>query len=325
MKKLIKLLCLLSGFLGLLAVINRLIFKRAGSAPSPAVKSRRLFYNWRHGTVSYAVTGSGRPLLLLHSLFPGSSSAEWRRAVGRLSKNYRVYTLDFLGYGCSDKPNISYSAYLCASLANDFIADIIGIPAVVAGCAHSASFAVIGCQLRHELYQGLVLVTPLKSGAPLKTPTMTESLRGKVISLPIIGTFMYIIAVSRSKLGAFLANSLATESAPLLDGALAETYRSAHCGGPNARHSYAAYVSGLFDADCVGRLSKIDKPVCIISGRENGSITTEIDLPRKDSDKGIFGMIQFREIKKAGIFPHIDRPEEFCRIFEIFIDELSCS
>ena len=140
MKKLLKLFCVLCGLLGLMAAVNRLIFKKAADALHTK-KTKNLYHDWRHGKIKYAVTGSGQPLLLLHSLFPGSSSAEWRHVVSRLSKNHRVYMFDFLGCGFSEKPNISYSSYLCASLVNDFIADIIGKPAIVAGCAHSASFA----------------------------------------------------------------------------------------------------------------------------------------------------------------------------------------
>ncbi|MCL2352271.1 MAG: alpha/beta fold hydrolase [Firmicutes bacterium] len=287
MKKLLKLVFALAGILGFMSAANYLTFHKAGGAPAQT-KNRRLFYDWRHGKISYTAAGRGRPILLLHSLFPGSSSAEWRRAAALLSKNHRVYSFDFLGCGFSDKPDISYSAYLYASLANDFIRDVIGQPAVVAGSAHSAPLAAAACQLRPELCEKLILVSPLESEGPVGSPSAFGTMLGRLIALPVAGTFLYSLAVSRRALGAFLNNNLAVKT-NVRDDLLADFYQAAHEGGPDSRFSYGAFLSGFCGADCRQRLSKIQKPVLIIN-------------------------------KKAGLFPHIDRPEEFCRTAGKFID-----
>lgn len=52
------------------------------------------------------VSGSGRPLLLLHGL--GGSQRDWDAAVGELARSHRVHTLDLRGHGaraaCADAP-----------------------------------------------------------------------------------------------------------------------------------------------------------------------------------------------------------------------------
>ena len=58
---------------------------------------------------------------LIHDLKPESSSYEWKRVVKALAKKHTVYTIDLLGCGYSDKPNITYTAYMYTQLLNDFI------------------------------------------------------------------------------------------------------------------------------------------------------------------------------------------------------------
>jgi pimeloyl-ACP methyl ester carboxylesterase len=47
--------------------------------------------------VEYCEQGSGEPVLLLHS--SGSSSAQWRALMERLSARFRVVAPDLYGYG----------------------------------------------------------------------------------------------------------------------------------------------------------------------------------------------------------------------------------
>ena len=70
------------------------------------------YYEWRFGKIRYIKKGTGSPLLLIHNLTPGSCSYEYKFLIDSLSKNHEVYAFDLLGYGLSDKPNITYTNYL---------------------------------------------------------------------------------------------------------------------------------------------------------------------------------------------------------------------
>ena len=83
------------------------------------------YYDWKHGRIYYTKTGSGAPLLLIHDLHPASSSYEWSRMMKKLEKTNTVYTIDLLGCGRSDKPNITYTNYLYVQLIDNFIKDVI--------------------------------------------------------------------------------------------------------------------------------------------------------------------------------------------------------
>ena len=82
-------------------------------------------YKWKYGTVRYLKSGHGAPLLLLHSFSSPAGLSEWEKNISILSKHYTVYALEFLGFGHSEKPLLSYSSYLYVSLVNDFIRDVV--------------------------------------------------------------------------------------------------------------------------------------------------------------------------------------------------------
>jgi pimeloyl-ACP methyl ester carboxylesterase len=57
--------------------------------------------------MSYVTGGHGEPIVLLHGL--GSDSGTWRRILPELAQHYTVYAPDMFGCGLSDKPKIAYT------------------------------------------------------------------------------------------------------------------------------------------------------------------------------------------------------------------------
>ncbi len=57
------------------------------------------------GRLHAHVEGTGEPVLLIHGRDPSLNSwRTWTKNIGALAAHYRVYALDMLGYGQSDKP-----------------------------------------------------------------------------------------------------------------------------------------------------------------------------------------------------------------------------
>lgn len=59
--------------------------------------------------------------MLQHTPEIGASSCETRSLVEKLAKRYRVYVLDLLGFGLSDRPDIHYSSDVYVTLCQDFL------------------------------------------------------------------------------------------------------------------------------------------------------------------------------------------------------------
>jgi pimeloyl-ACP methyl ester carboxylesterase len=70
--------------------------------------------------IRYLAGGSGKPLVLVHGL--AGRAEDWLALVPELrDAGYRIYALDLLGYGRSDKPDVDYSIALESDILRQFI------------------------------------------------------------------------------------------------------------------------------------------------------------------------------------------------------------
>jgi pimeloyl-ACP methyl ester carboxylesterase len=76
------------------------------------------------GEIFYAVAGEGAPVLLLHGF--GGEIWMWEKQVEALSKRYRLYIPDLLGYGYSDRPKVDYTPSLFIGMIRQFM-DQLGV------------------------------------------------------------------------------------------------------------------------------------------------------------------------------------------------------
>ncbi|KAE8036940.1 hypothetical protein FH972_009571 [Carpinus fangiana] len=101
----------------------------AGSSdPKMEVQSR--MWNWRGYSIRYQYSGNGGPALVLIHGF-GANSDHWRKNIPVLGKSHRVYSIDLIGYGYSDKPNPQqvgdnyYTFETWATQLNEFCTDVV--------------------------------------------------------------------------------------------------------------------------------------------------------------------------------------------------------
>lgn len=100
--------------------------------------------------LNYATAGCGEPVLLLHGF--GGNLGYWRETIPALaSRGYKVYALDLLGFGGSDKPtDAPYSVELWAELALDFMDEHVQAPAVLVGNSLGSLVALSAAASRGE-------------------------------------------------------------------------------------------------------------------------------------------------------------------------------
>ncbi|XP_073004910.1 uncharacterized protein [Typha latifolia] len=75
-----------------------------GMAMSPEPEVRTGMWNWRNYQIRYQQAGNSGPALVLVHGF-GANSDHWRKNIPVLAISNRVYAIDLIGYGYSDKPN----------------------------------------------------------------------------------------------------------------------------------------------------------------------------------------------------------------------------
>eukprot|EP00271_Cylindrocystis_brebissonii_P004039 TRINITY_DN153_c0_g1_i3.p1 TRINITY_DN153_c0_g1~~TRINITY_DN153_c0_g1_i3.p1 ORF type:complete len:434 (+),score=47.48 TRINITY_DN153_c0_g1_i3:163-1464(+) len=115
-------------------------------------------WEWQGHKINYVSAGQeSKPAILLVHGF-GASVYHWRYNIPALSKKFRVYAIDLLGFGWSDKAIVPYNAGLWREQLSDFLREIVKKPAVLVGNS-VGGYAVLNTAVAFpELVTGLVLV-----------------------------------------------------------------------------------------------------------------------------------------------------------------------
>ncbi|XP_021816690.1 uncharacterized protein LOC110759001 isoform X1 [Prunus avium] len=98
---------------------------------APEVQVQSSIWKWRGYSIRYQHAGnSGPALVLIHGF--GANSDHWRKNIPVLAKSHRVYSIDLIGYGYSDKPNPRqfgessfYTFETWGTQLNDFCIDVV--------------------------------------------------------------------------------------------------------------------------------------------------------------------------------------------------------
>lgn len=117
----------------------------------------KLVWNWRGYKIQYTVVGAGRPLVLVHGF--GASIGHWRKNIPVLAAaGYRVFALDLLGFGGSDKPPLNYTMETWEQLLKDFWTAHIQEPTVFVGNSIGALLSLIIVANHPEISAGGILI-----------------------------------------------------------------------------------------------------------------------------------------------------------------------
>ncbi|MFI3236413.1 MAG: hypothetical protein R3Y47_00115 [Lachnospiraceae bacterium] len=261
-------------------------------------------YPWQFGTITYHVKGTGNPVLLIHSLNIGSSSKDFDKIVNDLSKTNTVYTIDLVGYGASEKPNILYTNYLYTQLITDFIRDVITKKTNVIGIGDAAGIIVPICHKEKNLINDIVLINPETVNNMNSTPTAKEILLKKFIHLPIFGTMLYNIIGSELIIKQNYKKLYYYNPLNVTEDEISNNFISAHLNNYKAKYSYCCHVAGYTSVNIVHALKEINNNITIISGS---------DIENKDSInksyKDLNPSIDIIEIPVTKAYPHMEDPK----------------
>jgi pimeloyl-ACP methyl ester carboxylesterase len=134
--------------------------------------------NIQGAVIEYVEQGSGEPVMLLHS--SGSSGAQWRALIERLSSRFRVIAPDLYGYGAS--ANWSGSSVFSLDQEAALVLALLGRvdePAHLVGHSYGGAVALNIARTRGDLVRSLSVIEPvafhlLRGGAPLDDAALQE-------------------------------------------------------------------------------------------------------------------------------------------------------
>ena len=291
-------------------LINSIIFKLS-TANNYTGKRIRSNYQWKFGNIAYVTAGSGSPLLLIHDLNSYSSSYEWEQTINSFAKNHKVYAIDLLGCGHSDKPNLTYTTFMYTQLINDFVLNVIRSKTDVVATAASTPIVIMAAFNNHALFNKIILVSPLSVEDALKGPDNLSGIRRHILNFPVIGTTVYNILFNRPSLRKLLSRTF-------MDGKIPADYinachENAHLGDTSAKYLFISTECNFTTVTISKALAELDNCIYMINGMHNNNDVI-------DEYMHINPAIENVMIQDAKKLPQVEQPAEFVRQAEIFLN-----
>ena len=297
--------------IGILEVINRVI--DSTSIANTSTRTGGKYYHWKHGDIYYRVFGEKghQPLLLIHDLNVWSSDFEWLKMAKELSDEYRVYCVDLIGCGKSEKPGITYTNYFYVQMISDFVKEVIGQKTRVAATGLSASFVLMANAMNSDLFDDIMLVSPTSVSTLKKVPDDRSKLLIKLFDLPVIGRTLYYILTNRSNTEYYLTEKCFFNSFHMEPAITKAYYDAAHAGNGNGKYLLASLQSNYLYADISKALKSAQNRILIVVGEQNKG-ADELIRGYRDLNPNLI----VEPIEGAKLLPHLES-ESFGEMLEL--------
>lgn len=260
-----------------------------------------LLYVWRRRSIFYKVLGKADapPIVLLHTLNIGTSSHEMQYIMEPLAQTYRVYALDLLGFGLSDRPGIEYSADTYTELCQDFLREVVKRPATLLASGLSCNYAVSVAASTPELCTGLVLISPLALYGDPEQPHILRDLA----EIPLFKALIYPLLSTRL---AFAWTH--TRASSQTD--FAQFYANTHQLG--AEHAAMALLAGKLVKDITWQFETLSQPILLIWGTR--ALEDQRNIASLHHTSQLRKARQVELIQEAGLVVQEEQPESVVAI-----------
>ncbi|MDJ0508435.1 MAG: alpha/beta fold hydrolase [Crocosphaera sp.] len=280
------------------------------------------YWNWRGQTIRYTFfpaidkeTKTGKPpLILLHGF--GAAVEHWRHNIPILGQQYRVYAVDLLGFGRSQKAATNYTIYLWAEQIYDFWQTFIGQPVILVGNSIGSLVCVTTAFKYPEMVKGITLLS--LPDVSLREEMIPKGLRAAVNTIeglltpPLLLKLLFDLIrrpfVIRSWVGIAYYDKLA------ITDELVEMI-TLPPQDKGAARAFCLLFEGLkkpgYSPQVKTVLPQLTIPILLIWGRQDRMIP--VTLASQFSQ--LNPQITLVELEKAGHCPHDECPERFNSIF----------
>ena len=292
------------GILGLSALNGRL--EKEGRAENRLGGETR-YYRWRGGDLAYAVAGpeEGEPLLLVHGIYAGTSSFEFRENFAELSKTFRVYALDLLGCGMSERPRRRYGPEDVTSQVEDFAREEIGGRVNLVASSLSAALCVPALVRSPRLFGKAVLICPTGYGSLDRSSGRLGDAVYGLFLVPVLGDTLYHAIVSRWGIRYYLERMAYKDPGFVTDELVEAYHRTGH--GAGAKYLPAAFVSGKLNLGVADLWPRVPQRTLVCWGQD-AKTTPVAELERFVGNNPRSEPRVFRD---AALLPHDERAETF--------------
>jgi pimeloyl-ACP methyl ester carboxylesterase len=266
---------LVTGAAGAWILYSNLVIDHHVELPNAITARRETLFGTGAGMLSYYSDreGTGRPLVLLHSINAAGCSYETRPIFEHYRGSRPVYALDLPGFGFSERSDREYAPALYKDAILSFLREVVGQPADVIALSLSCEFAAMAALEAPDAFHSLTMISPSGFNArDTGRSSQKASSRGqsdlvyRILSFPAWGRPLFDLISTRRSIDFFLGQSF--EGLP--DAGLADYgYLTAH--RPGAHYAPLYFVSGkLFTRDIRETVyEQLTLPVLVVHDRDN--------------------------------------------------------
>ncbi|HEY9910039.1 MAG TPA: alpha/beta fold hydrolase [Thermosynechococcaceae cyanobacterium] len=268
----------------------------------------KLNWNWQGHNIRYTVQGTGQPLLLLHGF--GASIGHWRKNISVLAAGgYRVFAIDLLGFGGSDKPAIDYSVEVWQELLKDFWSAQIQEPTVYIGNSVGGLLSLIMLADHPETAAGGVLLNsagglnhrPGELNPPLR---IAMAAFNSVVRSPRLGGFMFNRIRQKARIRSTLQQVYCNRL--VVTDELVDLLYEPSCD-PGAQQVFASVLTAPPGPSPLELLPKVTAPLLVLWGEADP--WTPINSAKIYQNHGKTHPLQFVPIPATGHCPHDENPD----------------
>ena len=230
------------------------------------------YWQWRGYDVHYTKAGEPRvnrpPLLLIHGF--GASTDHWRKNLATLQEDFEVWAIDLLGFGRSGKPNIVYSGDLWRDQLADFIKEVIGQPAILAGNSLGGYSALCVAAQSPSNCQGLILLNsagPFTETEPTKPVNPVQKKLQSLVRLLFLQSWVSFLIFQYTRRRSVIRKTLEKvylDKSAVTNQLVEDIYRPS-CD-PGAAEVFAAVFKTPQGEKVDVLLSQLEKPLLAIWG-----------------------------------------------------------
>jgi pimeloyl-ACP methyl ester carboxylesterase len=254
--------------------------------------------------------------VLVHGVYAGASSYEYRKLFPLLAEKHRVVAFDLLGCGLSDRPNLGYSADLFTELVIDALADAGGAePVTVVGSSLGAAFAIRAAARSAQRVANVVAICPTGLGGVLdRSPNGAQLALTGTVRTRVLGEALFNGLASRPSIRYFLARNMYADPAGATPEIIDHYYAVAH--QPGARYVPAHFVGGLLNCNIARDLPFVDAPMLVAWGEHASSFSPLANAGEFLKLAQNAKLVTFAD---SGLLPHEEEPAAMCAAIEAFL------
>ncbi len=263
-------------------------------------------------TILYIVKGEGKPLILIHGY--GAGMWVWEKQIDFLSQFYRVYALDLIGHGFSDRPKIDYTPEAYIHFLKDFM-DGVGIEkAILIGNSMGGGIAWAVAALFPERVERLILINCVP-------PDVLDQVRNDsfrtLVAIKDIPLLPYLVIASRNKKSIkWILQECVSDIKLITPEIVNRQYQLSKIRG-TTWVLYSTFKNAEKASRLKDNLSRIDQPTFLIWGERDLIFPPTVGETLHQAIRGS----KFQMIEKSGHIPMWETPEEINQATLSFLKE----